>query len=115
MAIAPKKSIASPTTLSAQQTPRALAQTKRTLNRWGIFGLLALAALIVIVYVNNTLAINRLVAEIDQLKKERDRSVHMNEKLRSEIIRLQSAERITTIAREKLGMSTATVPPEKIK
>lgn len=84
----------------------------RLLNRWSIFLLLVMSSLIIILFVSNTLAINKLFEEVNVLKQEHRRLVQQNEVLQAKTVRLQSPERITEIAREKLGMTHPTTAPE---
>ncbi len=66
-------------------------------------------------FVSNALAVNSLVVEIESLKKEHEKLLHRNELLRADMIRLQSADRIADIAREKLGMVQAQGAPKQLK
>ncbi len=87
----------------------------RTLNRWSIFFLLLISSLIIVLFVSNTLEVNRLFEEVNTLRQEHRRLVQQNEVLQARSVRLQSPERITTIAREKLGMIHPSTAPEVLK
>ncbi len=83
-------------------------------RRWLIFGGLAAAALCVVLFVANVLRVSKLTEDIERLKKDHERLTHQNELFRSEIIRLQAPERITRIARSKIGMVSASSAPKTI-
>ena len=80
-----------------------------------MFGLLIASAGAIILFVSNALAVNRLVVEIASLRKEHEKLLHRNELLRAEMIRLQSADRIADIARERLGMIQAQGAPKRLQ
>jgi cell division protein FtsL len=84
------------------------------LRRWLILGVLAASAASVVFFVNNVLRVGKLTEDIARLNKERERLVQQNELVRTDIIRLQSPERITTIARKKLGMVSASSAPRTL-
>jgi cell division protein FtsL len=95
--------------------PATSPRTRRFwLKRWLILGVLAASAASVVFFVNNVLRVGKLTEDIARLHKERERLVQQNELVRTEIIRLQSPERITTLARKKLGMVSASAAPHKI-
>jgi cell division protein FtsL len=87
----------------------------RLLNRWSIFLLLAVSSLIIVLFVSNTLEVNRLFEDVNILRQEHRRLVQQNEVLQAKSVRLQSPERITEIAREKLGMIHPSTAPEILK
>lgn len=95
--------------------PPSVVRTRRLLNRWSMFGLLAVSAVSIILFVSNALTVNKLVVEIESLKKEHEKVLHRSEVLRADIIRLQAADRIADIARTKLGMVQAQGAPKKLK
>jgi cell division protein FtsL len=78
-------------------------ETKK-LNRWTVFGLVFISALITIIYVDNVFRIDGLLVDIQKIKKKKDFLKNENEMLSTKLNYLQSPERITTIAFEKLGM-----------
>jgi cell division protein FtsL len=82
----------------------AIVQTRRLLNRWSIFGLLAMSAVFMVLYVSNVISVNTLLRRIPKLEEKHDSLLYQSRRLEESIARLQSAERITTIAKEKLGM-----------
>lgn len=66
-------------------------------------------------YVNNVVRINELLSETELLERKRAAFVSANEALRIECVRLQSAERISRIAQEKLGMVQSREAPVVIE
>lgn len=95
--------------------PQAVVRQRRVLNRWSIFLLIVGSALLTILYVSNVVSVNRLLTEVQQLEHSRDSLFSVNEALRVEVTRLQSAERITTLARNRLGMVQPTQAPIILK
>ena len=74
------------------------------LNRWSVFLFLLLTSGLMILYVNNVLTINKLAEEIRTLEKQEKRIEFRKRMFESEVIELQSAERICKIAEERLKM-----------
>ncbi|KXK57077.1 MAG: Cell division protein FtsL [Chlorobi bacterium OLB7] len=66
---------------------------------------------LIVLYVANSIAINNLVADITSLERERDATRNENEKLRAELLKLMAVERVSQLARARLGMAQPTVPP----
>ncbi len=73
-------------------------------NRLKLFFMVALSAVLVLLYVDNTVKINTLLNDIAKTEKKIQEIKTENEILKSKIISLQSAERITTICKEKFGL-----------
>jgi cell division protein FtsL len=94
--------------------PSAIIKERTLLNRWSIFGLLVVSAFVVVLYVSNVVRVNTLMRNMQQREKTRDSLVYANQALESQIMRLQSAERITTIARTKLGMIPNAQAPKRL-
>ena len=86
-----------------------IVKQRRLLNRWSLFALFFISALATVGYVSNVITVNQLSTEVEELRHSRDSLKHLNETLRTESYRLQSAERVTRIATQRLGM----VPPEE--
>jgi cell division protein FtsL len=101
---------------AASTPPREQTNVERTLlpRRWLILGILAASAVFVVVFVNNVLRVGKITEELDTMKKEYQHLSHQNELYRSEIIRLQSPERITAVAKARLGLVPATAAPVRI-
>lgn len=89
--------------------PKALQQQRRLLNRWSIFALVVVSAISTVLYVSNVIRVNQLLRETDAMRRSIDSLQIVNQSLRAETYRLQSSERITRVATERLGM----VPPPK--
>lgn len=96
-----------------QQQP-AQASPHLMERRWAVLGGLAGSALVIVMFVSNVLRVGKLTEEMDRMKKEHQRLVHQNELLRGEIIRLQSPERITTVAKTRLGLVPSSSAPVRI-
>jgi cell division protein FtsL len=91
--------------------PVAPAGARRFIRRWITAGMLLVAAALAVVYVSNAIAVNKLLSEITSLERERDAVRGDNERLRAELLRLMSVERVTTLATEQLGMVQPARPP----
>ena len=92
-----------------------IAKTRRRLNRWSVFALIAGSAFLTIVYVSNVLKVRTLLEDIRTLEKRSAAISYKNEALRTEIVRLRSAERITRIASTRLGLVQPESAPEVLK
>ena len=73
-------------------------------NRLKVFSILAISAVITFGYVDNTIKINALLLKIKKQESTITDIRAYNEVLKSRIIELESAERITSIAEKKLGL-----------
>lgn len=91
---------------SGKEAP-VIVRQRRLLNRWSTFALVIVSAVFTVLYVSNVIAVKKLVVESDTLKRRIDSLQAVNESLRTESYRLQSADRITGIAQERLGL----IPP----
>ena len=100
-----KQNIQSPELRPTQQT------FKLGFNRWTVFGVISAFALITIISVTNVIQVNSLLKENEELHKQYKSLKQSNELLNRQINYLESPERITTIAKEKLGMQVATQAP----
>ena len=87
--------------------PTAIVQQRSLLNRWSIFALVVVSAMSTVLYVSNVIGVKKLLVESDVLQRRIDSLRTVNESLRTESYRLQSADRITRIAQEQLGL----IPP----
>ena len=94
-----------------EQKPKPKKQKKK-LNRWSVFGLVALVACLTILYVGNVLQVNTLLKEVRDSEYDLNNLKNENEILRLELNKLQSPERIVSIAEDKLGMIRADKPPK---
>lgn len=92
-----QKSVISPPTGEQQQAaPKG--------KRWQVFGFIAAAAVLTIFYVNNSVKVNELLREKDRLRRTLDSVENSAHGLQTQVVRLQSAERIDSIARTSLRM-----------
>ena len=83
-------------------------------SRWSTLAMLAAVAAAVLLFISNALTVGKLLEEVDDLRRHRDKLSQENEILRARAISLQEAERIMTIAKDKLDMKEATSAPKKI-
>lgn len=94
--------------LPAKEAP-SLVKQRRLLNRWSMFALFFVSAISTVLYVSNVIAVKNLLMESETLRRRIDSLRWVNESLRTESYRLQSSERITRIAQERLQL----IPPPK--
>lgn len=87
----------------------AVRERRRLLNRWSLFALLVVSAIGTVLYVGNVLAVNTLLRDTATVQRNLDSVRAVNQSLQAETYRLQSAERVTRVATERLGM----IPPPK--
>ncbi len=80
-------------------------------NRLKVFFMVIVFAIFLLLYVDNTIRINELLENINKTEKEIQAIKTNNEILKSRIIELQSAERITKIAEEKLNLKKPSKVP----
>lgn len=92
----------------------AIVKERKLLNRWSIFGLLIISSALVVLYVSNVVRVNTLLREMQEHEKSRDSLMYVNQSLQNEIMRLQSAERITAIAQTKLNMIQNPQTPKRL-
>ena len=100
---------------SAKQANAASAREWIKINRWSVFAMVVFSAVATIFYISNVIRVNNLLEQNQELKKELMSLRNANELLNSKVIELQSAERITKIAEERLGMIKPTKAPEIIQ
>jgi cell division protein FtsL len=81
-----------------------LSKAKKVFNRMTLMFVLFVAAGGTAIYINNVMRINKMLNEIRSLEKQRDSLVSMNQHLKSKVLDMQSASRITALAKNKLGM-----------
>ncbi len=87
---------------------------RRKLSTFNLIALLLMSGLVIVVYVNNVIAINRLSTRIGELEKTLLEVQNRNEMLRAEVSKKAGRERIGTIAGEQLGLIHAKEPPVPI-
>ncbi len=81
-------------------------------NRWTMFGIIAALALITILSVTSVIQVNAQLKYNSDLKKAYKELKQNNELYKRLINQLESPERITNIAKEKLGMQVANSAPQ---
>ncbi|MFC2130952.1 septum formation initiator family protein [Bacteroidota bacterium] len=84
----------------------------KIMGRWSVFGLVFIGAMITLLYVDNVMRVDDFLEDIRKLKKKKDLIMNRNELLKTRLNDLQSPDRITKIAEEKLGMIKIDTPPE---
>ncbi|MFM8456672.1 MAG: FtsB family cell division protein [Ignavibacteria bacterium] len=88
---------------SKPESPK-LSKAKKVFNRMTLLFVLFVAAGGTAIYINNVMRINKMLNEIRSLEKKRDSLVSMNQHLKSKVLDMQSASRITELAKQRLGM-----------
>lgn len=83
-------------------------------KRWLIFIAIVLLASITTLYVYNVIEIERMLREIHKLEKQKAELEVEITILKNKIIKMESADRIIPLAKERLGMIESDSLPEKI-
>ncbi len=99
---------------SAEPQAAGREKIRPFLRRWLTAGMLLAASLLAVLYISNAIAVNELTTTIASLEQERDVVRGENEKLRAELLRLMSVERVSTIAAGRLGMVQPLRPPQAL-
>ncbi|MGA9363802.1 MAG: septum formation initiator family protein [Bacteroidota bacterium] len=73
---------------------------------------LFLAAVVIVLYISNIIAVNRLAVEVSDLQQKYAAVMNGNEILRAEVNRRSSPERIGKIAVEQLGLQHPKQQPQ---
>jgi cell division protein FtsL len=82
------------------------------ITRWKMFGIIIFAALFTVSYIYNSNGINNLLKQNRSLEAKIDAIKLDNKILDYEIVKLQSADRIVQIAKDKLNLDLPAQPPE---
>lgn len=82
------------------------------MNRFRLLMIIFFSALATVLYVNNVLQINHLLKENQALSKNLINLKNNNELLRSELNKLESPERIISVATNSLGMVKSSRSPK---
>ncbi|TAL68872.1 MAG: hypothetical protein EPN82_09405 [Bacteroidetes bacterium] len=88
---------------------------KKRISRWKLFGLILFSAILMVLYVSNVLYVDSELEEIQSLKKIYNSYRNGNELLKTDIIKLESAERIIPLAEKELGMMKSDKPPSVLQ
>lgn len=91
--------------------PRNRKFAKRKVSTFNIILVLFGAATVIVLYISNIIAVDRLMMEINSLQKQYGRILSEQEILRAEVNRLSSLERINRKATEELGLVNPKEPP----
>lgn len=97
-----------PAEASAKQPEKPKAK------RWQVFGFITIAAMLTILYVNNSVRVNELLRDRDNLRRSLDSVQNAMRSQQMLVIRLQSPERIDSIARTSLQMIRNPTAPKTI-
>ncbi|MBC8146231.1 MAG: hypothetical protein H7X80_11655 [bacterium] len=85
--------------------------SRRPARRWLTAAMLFVAAALAVAYIANAIAVNNLVDSIASLQRERDVVRSDNERLRGELLRMMSVERVTALASKQIGLISPQRPP----
>jgi len=80
-------------------------RTNRKISIFYFLIMLIITSVIVVIYINNIIAVNQLAAGNNAIKEEIRKNVQTNDLLRTEAERLSSFERVKSIASEKYNLS----------
>jgi cell division protein FtsL len=94
----------SETTRPNEPAHGGLSFPKRRSSTFNTMATLFLAAVAIVLYISNIIAVNRLAVEVNDLQQKYAAVQNGNEILRAEINRRSSLERIGKIAGEQLGL-----------
>ncbi len=100
---------------SGGPAPSTVSKSRKLFNRWSLLGLLVLSSALIVFFVSNVIAVNKLVDEIDARRDELKQLERQNERLKAEWVRLESPDRITEFAQEHLGMIQAPQAPNRLR
>jgi cell division protein FtsL len=106
------------TSLSADQTradvytPRNRRPAGRKVSPFNVVVLLFAAAVVIVLYISNIIAVDQLMNDINALQNQRQRILMEQEILKAQINRLSSMERIRQKAEEDLQLRNPKQPPE---
>ncbi len=91
--------------------PRNRKIATRKMSTFNIILILFGAAAVIVLYISNIIAVDRLMTEINTLQKQHRGMLNDQEILKAEINRLSSLERINRKAEEELGLVNPKEPP----
>ncbi|GDX63800.1 MAG: hypothetical protein RLZZ578_1259 [Bacteroidota bacterium] len=83
---------------------QTVSRARKFLNRISLMFVLILAAGGTAIYINNVMRVNKMLNEVRALEKTRDSLISVNQQLKSKVLDMQSAPRITDLAKQRLGM-----------
>ena len=85
---------------------------RRRSSTFNTMAALFLAAVAIVLYISNIIAVNRLAVEVNDLRQKYAAVMNGNEILRAEVNRRSSPERISKIALEQLGLQHPKQQPQ---
>lgn len=85
--------------------------TRRKVSTFNVIVLLFAMGIAGVLYVSSILRVNQLVYEVDQLDRRLKEITVTNQQLRAEVSLKAARERISAIAKDRLGMQDAVEPP----
>lgn len=83
---------------------QSVTKARKYFNRLSLMLFLLLIAGGTAVYINNVMRVNKMLNEVRALEKTRDSLISVNQQLKSKVLEMQSASRITELAKQRLGM-----------
>jgi cell division protein FtsL len=102
------------TTGSNESASSASIFPKRRSSTFNTMAALFLAAVAIVLYISNIIAVNRLAVEVNDLQQKYAAVMNGNEILRAEVNRRSSLERIGKIAVEQLGLQHPKQQPQEL-
>lgn len=84
---------------------------RRKHSTFNIVSGLFLLAVVSLLYTGNVIAVNQLMKEVNDLSRRYNSIVSGNEVLKAEIARKSSLDRISTMAKEEVGLTNPKEPP----
>ncbi|MFZ9760765.1 MAG: FtsB family cell division protein [Candidatus Kapaibacteriota bacterium] len=88
----------------APKEAQSVSKARKFLNRISLLAILILGAGGTAVYIKNVMRVNKMLNEVRALEKTRDSLISVNQQLKSKVLDMQSAPRITELAKQRLGM-----------
>lgn len=84
------------------------------INRWMVFAMIAAVALFTVFSVTNVIKVNALLKHTNELEQQYLKVKHRNDILKAQINKLEAPERITELAKNRLGMIVIDEAPQFI-
>jgi len=100
-----------PTTTTGYAVRPNRRGTRRKVSTFNVIVLLFAMGIAGVLYVSSILRVNQLVYEVDQLDRRLKEITVTNQQLRAEVSLKAARERISAIAKDRLGMQDAVEPP----
>ena len=84
---------------------------RRKVSPFTVVLMLLGAAIVIVLYISNIIAVDQLMSEINSLETQHRRVLMEQEILKAQINRMASLERIQELAEKELGLTTPQEPP----